>query len=240
MTTPKLFISALLLLLSIKGFSQTNTVTAAKIGIGTTTPGFLLHVLGSNASPSTNPVIRIAYNGKAEDYVGETGSIVFSKHYDLNATAKIYAFSEWGKTSYHESDLRFATGTSSGLVDRMVINQFGNVLIGKLYQQFNGYKLDVNGPIRANEVVVNTTGADFVFDKDYNLMPLKEVEKFIARHGHLPEIQPAAKMQQDGVELGLLNTKLLQKIEEMTLHQIRLEKALEQALQRIEKLEEKK
>lgn len=227
----------LLVAASFKAFSQTNTVTAAKVGIGTTSPGSLLHILGSNSSASTYPIIRIGYNGKAEDYTGETGSIVFSKHFDLNATAKIYAFSEWGKTSYHESDLRFATGTSSGLVDRMVINQFGNVLIGKLYQQYNGYKLDVNGAVRANEMVVNTTGADFVFDKGYQLMPLKELEKFIAQHGHLPEIQPAAKIQQEGVALGVLNTKLLQKIEEMTLHQIRLEKALENALARIEKLE---
>jgi hypothetical protein len=239
--TPKLIISGLLLFIGFQSFGQTNTVTALKVGIGTTTPGFPLHVLaGSNTAPATYPILHIGYNGKAENHVGETGAIIFAKHYDLNTTAKIYTFEEWSRTNYFGADIRFATGTDAGLIDRLVISNDGNVLIDKLYQQNKSYRLDVNGKVRANEVVVNTTGADFVFAKDYDLMPLTQVERFISKHGHLPGIAPAAEMQKEGVGLGELNTQLLQKIEEMTLHQIKLEKTLQAALERIEKLEREK
>lgn len=80
------------------------------------------------------------------------------------------------------------------------------------------YRLNVKGTVRSNEIVVNTEGADFVFDKGYVLRPLSEVEAFIKVHGHLPDIPPAADMQRDGVEVGALQTRLLQKIEELTLY----------------------
>ncbi len=122
----------------------------------------------------------------------------------------------------------------------------GNLLIGKLTQLNNSYKLDVNGPIRANEIKVNTNGADFVFEKSYNLMPLSKLDKFIQEKKHLPEIKSALKMQKDGVYLGKLNTKLLQKIEELTLYTIQQEKKIEvlnenilKFQKRLEKLEGK-
>lgn len=84
------------------------------------------------------------------------------------------------------------------------------------------YKLDVNGSIRANKVVVNTTGADFVFDPAYDLLPLSKLGKYIQVHRHLPGIQPATEMQQQGLDVGDNQTKLLQKIEELTLYVIDL------------------
>ncbi len=87
------------------------------------------------------------------------------------------------------------------------------------------YKLDVNGTIRAREVLVNTnTGADFVFDEDYALRPLNEVSDFIRANRPLPEIPPAADMVANGVDMGELQIKLLQKVEELTLYMIEQEK----------------
>jgi|GEM_PF-2445695 hypothetical protein len=100
----------------------------------------------------------------------------------------------------------------------------GNVLIGKTSQINNSYKLDVAGNIRANKLVVNTTGADFVFDKKYHLRPLIEVEKFIKTYKHLPDISPAKEMSADGIDVGSNETKLLQKIEELTLYMITIQK----------------
>jgi len=102
----------------------------------------------------------------------------------------------------------------------------GNVLIGKTSQTNTGYMLDVNGKARANEIVVNTTGADFVFEKEYKLRSLKEVEAFIKENKHLPDIPTAKHMVENGVSLGELNTKLLQKVEELTLHLIEKDKEL--------------
>ena len=82
------------------------------------------------------------------------------------------------------------------------------------------YKLNVAGNVRANQITVNTTGADFVFEKDYHLKSLNSVEKYIATNHHLPEIASAKNMIANGADLGELNRKLLQKVEELTLYLI--------------------
>jgi hypothetical protein len=71
-------------------------------------------------------------------------------------------------------------------------------------------------------------GADFVFQDKYPLMPLPELEKYIKTEKHLPEIATAKEMETDGVELGKLNTKLLQKTEEITLYIIQQQKEIDE------------
>lgn len=94
----------------------------------------------------------------------------------------------------------------------------GNVLIGKTSQINTAYVLDVNGKARVNELVVNTTGADFVFEPSYKLLSLKTLEGYIKFYHHLPNIQPAAEMQLNGISVGEFQAKLLQKTEELTLY----------------------
>lgn len=118
----------------------------------------------------------------------------------------------------------YPAGTISGV--SMQVNHSGNVLIGKTTQNNIGYKLDVYGKVRASEIVVNTTGADFVFEDSYLLRPLDNLEEFINKHKHLPEIASAKTMTEDGVGLGELQTKLLQKVEELTLYIIEQHKIL--------------
>ena len=112
----------------------------------------------------------------------------------------------------------------------------GNVGIGTTSPS---YKLDVNGTIRANEIIVNTTGADFVFAEDYQLRPLSEVKAFIKENKHLPEIKSAQEMQENGVGVNELQTQLLQKIEELTLYILQQEEKIKQQDLRIKALEEK-
>lgn len=102
----------------------------------------------------------------------------------------------------------------------------GNVLIGKTSQASTAYKLDVAGKMRADEIVVNTSGAypDFVFHEDYKLKPLHELEKEIQSLKHLPGIPTAKEATENGIPLGEMQVKLLQKIEELTLYVIELEK----------------
>lgn len=103
----------------------------------------------------------------------------------------------------------------------------GNVLINKITQVNTSYKLDVAGKIRANEIVVNTTGADFVFADNYKLNGLKEVELFVKKNKHLPEIPSAAEMTEQGMEVGELTKRLLQKVEELTLYIIEQQKQID-------------
>lgn len=104
----------------------------------------------------------------------------------------------------------------------------GSLLINKTSQTNPSYKLDVNGKIRANEIVVNTTGADYVFEDNYKLKALDEVESFIEENNHLPGIPSAVEMQAEGMSVGELNTKLLEKVEELTLYMIELKKENEE------------
>ena len=93
------------------------------------------------------------------------------------------------------------------------------------------FKLDVVGTIRARELKVDMQGADFVFEDDYQLRSLNEVEEFIAANKHLPDVAPAKEMQENGVNQSEMNQKLLQKIEELTLYILEQDKKMNQLLE---------
>jgi hypothetical protein len=78
---------------------------------------------------------------------------------------------------------------------------------------------------------------NFVFDKEYKLMPLNELEQYLQLNHHLPGIPSAKEMDNNnGVELGKMNTRLLQKVEELTLYTIQLKKQLDDMQAQIDKL----
>jgi len=101
------------------------------------------------------------------------------------------------------------------------------------------YELDVNGTIRAKEVRVETGWADFVFADDYNLPTLKEVKLHINENKHLPGIPTESEVHANGVDLGEMQVKLLQKIEELTLYAIQQQETIDKLSSRIEELENK-
>jgi len=104
----------------------------------------------------------------------------------------------------------------------MTWNYNGNVGIGQT-NPLN--KLDVNGTIHSKEVKVDMDGwSDFVFKKEYKLPTLEEVEKHILEKGHLENIPSEEEVLKNGINLGEMNSKLLQKIEELTLYLIDQEK----------------
>jgi len=86
--------------------------------------------------------------------------------------------------------------------------------------------LDVKGIINASEIQVTAQTADFVFEPDYNLRPLDEVEAFVKENKHLPEIPSAKQMEAEGVNVAEMNKLLLQKVEELTLYVIEQEKEI--------------
>lgn len=129
-----------------------------------------------------------------------------------------------------ETKFTFVTNNSTHCMT-MLTN--GNVGIGTTSPS---YKLDVNGTIRANEIIVNTTGADFVFADDYQLRPLSEVKTFIQENKHLPEIKSAQEMQENGVSMNELQIQLLQKIEELTLYLIQQEQIIQELRKEVEQL----
>ena len=91
----------------------------------------------------------------------------------------------------------------------------------------SGFALAVNGKIKSKGVLCSVDGwADFVFEKDYTLRPLSEVEAYIADNGHLPEIPSTQEVMKSGIELPVMDAKLLQKVEELTLYLIEQQKEI--------------
>lgn len=104
-----------------------------------------------------------------------------------------------------------------------------------------GYDLAVAGDIIATEIKVAEVEnwPDYVFESDYELRSLKELERYISTHHHLPEMADESKVAEEGIELGEMNAKLLQKIEELTLYLIEEHKQLQLANKKIDLLQEK-
>jgi hypothetical protein len=195
------------------------------VGLGVPSPLYRLHI----ASADTR---AFQIDGSAAGYTGMY----------VNATntsgLPFYGYITNGRSAWTYLDpsgnLKFY---NSG--DRLVILPSGNVLINKTTQTNSIYKLDVAGSVRANEVVVNTTGADFVFEDNYKLRPLEEVEAFINANNHLPEVPCAAEMSSEGMKVSELSTTLLQKVEELTLYMIELKKENATLKAKVEALENK-
>ncbi|NML40257.1 hypothetical protein HHL17_23860 [Chitinophaga sp. G-6-1-13] len=119
--------------------------------------------------------------------------------------------------------MKFFTGGTP----RMAISYTGNVGIGVISPN-NNYKLAVEGTIGARRVkVTQETWADFVFDSAYVLPSLKEVEQHTRTKGHLPGIPPASEIAQQGLDLGDMQQRQMQKIEELTLYLIDQQKKME-------------
>lgn len=102
----------------------------------------------------------------------------------------------------------------------------GSVGIGTLTT--GDYKLAVEGTIGARKVkVTQQPWADYVFDENYKRLSLSDLENYIRINRHLPGIPTEAEVKKDGVDVGEMNKKLLEKIEELTLYLIELKKEVE-------------
>ena len=221
--------------LKFKTYSDSTRLTILQVngnvGIGTETPQEKLHIAGYVRGNGTNGALQIRTTK------GTTAIGASSETYShFNTDRPMFYFNhglmvEDGKIgSYIGKNLKFFTFDQ----ERMTILCNGNIGIGKTNPE---YKLDIDGTLRAKKILVNTSeGADFVFDNDYQLRPLQEVSKFIQENGHLPEIQSAADMQENGVSITDLQIQLLQKIEELTLYLIQQEQTIQQLQDEVKEL----
>lgn len=189
------------------------------VGIGTSSPHGTFEIanpLGSVLSLSTDGLAGTPQSPlrPSLDFLG----------YLNGNKARISATDETSETYGSRFSIYVNDGESSThLAERFTILPNGYIGIGSVSP---AYKLDVNGTIRAREIKVDLDGADFVFESDYKLMPLNELEEYVTENKHLPEIATAKEMQDNGTDLGRLNTALIQKIEELTLYSIEQNKKI--------------
>ena len=206
------------------------------IGIGTTNPneklalsqGNLEFEMQTNTMHSWGEEIQsIDFAYRRSDAPQSKIAKIVLKNYNTEGTGW-YAF-----TDRYDAGLSFYTTNNNNLNESMTITGEGKVGIGTDNPKA---KLSVNGTIISTEIKVLADinqYPDFVFSNNYKIRSLKEVEKYIEENKHLPDI-PKADEVNEGIALGEMNTKLLLKIEELTLYVIDQNKKLEQQNARIE------
>jgi hypothetical protein len=117
----------------------------------------------------------------------------------------------------------------------------GKIQIGNVDVSPNGYKLFVEEGILTEKlkVAIKSTNewSDFVFNSDYKLKSLDDVGNFIKKYKHLPDVPSADEMVNSGLDVATMDSKLLQKIEELTLYLLEQKKENEELKKRIVKLE---
>lgn len=232
---------------SLLGYQGTGfTLTpSGNFGLGTTSPSSRLHVNG-DALIEGDTRVDGRFTASSRTCIGSDCQVltIGKAHTDgMNAGTAYLGFNAQasGTTWTSQSD-----GTDNG---GAVIwaNIFGDILFANIpstninssqtitedaLRSHINLRLGADGTLMAKEIKVTLTGwPDYVFDKGYNLMPLTETEQYIEANGHLPNVPSAAEVEADGMSVGEMNKVLLQKVEELTLYVIELQKQIDELKQ---------
>ena len=188
------------------------------------------------AGGSANPGPGIAIYGHTSTWAGggRAGDIYYASYGDAS-----------GSANYGHLFLNQPNPSGTSYTAAMGIQKNGKVVIGQdllwntawgTNRTPDGYLLYVEKGILTEKLKVanGTDGAnwsDFVFNNDYQLMPLNKVESYVKENKHLPEIPSASDVTKDGIDVASMDAKLLQKIEELTLYVIQQQKEIDELKQ---------
>lgn len=172
-------------------------------------------------------------------FIGDDGRVTVG---DVNdATSARFNVDAWGgngiRVKANANTKAFSVLNKNTNVENFVVYADGRTYIGVQKPSLTGAhasaKLAIDGRVLAKEIYVNihnSTWADYVFDKNYKLMPLNEVEVYIAKNKHLPNVPSGKELTDtDDYNLSLSDMQKIQmeKIEELYLHVINQQKQIE-------------
>ncbi len=192
------------------------------VGIGTNDPKQKLHVVDGN--------ILISRSSTSSSAPGSAcGSMMFG-----NIVGDGHPLSKWAIGYCRKEDgnggLNFwrPYNDGTGLLNYAIFIDDANGYVG-INTNCPTSRLSVDGTIRAKEVVVTLQGwCDHVFLPDYKLSGLYDLEAYVKEHRHLPGVPTESEVLEDGARIGEMNAILLQKVEELTLYVIELQKQIDE------------
>ncbi len=189
------------------------------VGMGTNNPASLMHIDGYRGGEYIDgEIARIQGFNPIMQFVNINSNVGFIQV--AGGDFKI------GTNFNNSGDLIFRTAGA----DRVFVKNNGKFFIGGDLGFSSEFTLAAKGKIAGSEFVVKTVASwpDYVFADDYKLKSLEETEAFIKANQHLPNIPAAAAIEKNGLELGDMQKRMMEKIEELTLHLIEANKALKE------------
>ena len=187
-------------------------------------PSNAINTMSTKMMITNNGNVGIGTTALPQQKLDVQGNAIFSGNVGIGTITPLSKLGITGNASIGATYGAIVAPTSGLIVE-------GNVGIGTtLTNNPNNYKLTVNGKILCEKIKVigDVPGADYVFDKDYNLTSLNNLESFIVKNKHLPEVPSADEMKKNGIDLTDMNILLLKKVEELTLHLIEQNKQIEE------------
>ncbi|OFY94783.1 MAG: hypothetical protein A2491_01430 [Bacteroidetes bacterium RIFOXYC12_FULL_35_7] len=179
--------------------------TGGNVGIGTIDPKSALHIKSDDGT--------LSLEGITHTYI---------QYYPDGVDAGRKAWTGFGSSD----DNNFTIANEISGANIILSLNGGNVGIGT--SNPGSYKLAVEGKIGARAIKITLAPwADFVFEKNYSLTPLNNLESFINKNKHLPNIPPAHEIEKNGLDVAEIIAKQMQKIEELTLYLIELNKKIQ-------------
>ena len=199
--------------------------SSGNIGIGAASPGNKLEITHGTSGNSGLRFTNLNASSTA-----------------ATSSGKVLSVNSNGDVVLEQAPVSSQWGTSALDANTIQNLNTGGVIIGTgVVNLSTGYKLYVTDGIITEKLKIRLKASwpDYVFNSDYPLKPLNEIEQYIKQHKHLPDMQPAEQVKKEGIEVGETNALLLKKIEELTLYMINADKQIKQLQEEVKQIKRK-